>query len=158
MATMMSKHPNLQSIFKDEDEFLCSPCETTNRSGDPGETGNTAGTVAAAGKLHNKPPPEHYLTHFPKRPGCETRKLAKQTKKRCPRLQPEQHGSAKPTKFGDLITADHVIFNARDESHDKRRVLLTVYDRATSWIEAIPAPTKSTATTTLGLKDFAGTT
>ena len=59
--------------------------------------------------------------------------------------------------FGDLVTADHVIFNERDMSHDKKRALLAIFDRATRWLEAFPSVSKDSATTEMALKDFAGT-
>ena len=77
---------------------------------------------------------------------------------RCVQHKADKASSAKPEAFGDLITADHVVFGERDASHDAKRVVLTCYDRYSGGIEAIPCPRKTTHSTTLALKDFAGST
>ena len=85
--------------------------------------------------------------------------MAKTQRKRCSRTKAKDStASEAPRQFGDLITADHVVFNQRDMSHDCKKYLLTIYDRATAWLEATPCPTKDAHVTTMALKDFAGTT
>ena len=61
-----------------------------------------------------------------------------------------------PVKFGDLITADHMVLNERDKSHDDQRFVVTMYDRATMWLEARPRPSKDAHSTRAALRDFAG--
>ena len=56
-----------------------------------------------------------------------------------------------------MLTADHVVFSTRDQSHDSKRYLLTIYDRATAWLEASPCPSKDAQVTKMALRDFAGT-
>ena len=114
--------------------------------------------TSAAGQMLQRPPKSHYLTHFPKHPGCETCNLAKAMKKRAARVKQSSDESAAPppSAFGDLVTADHVVFSQRDASHDNKRFLLSIYDRAMQWVEAIPCPAKDTATTKMALRDFMG--
>ncbi len=60
------------------------------------------------------PPPEHYLTHEPKHPGCEICQEAKLTGRKCIKMadDPDKRKPdslvAKAEKFGDLSTADHL--------------------------------------------------
>ena len=55
-----------------------------------------------------------------------------------------------------MLTADHVVFSTRDQSHDSKRYLLTIYDRATAWLEASPCPSKDARVTKMALREFAG--
>ena len=64
--------------------------------------------------------------------------------------------SSPPEVFGDMITADHVVFLQRDQRHDNKRTLLTMYDIATSWLEATPCSSKEASVATMALRDFAG--
>ena len=99
------------------------------------------------------------MTHFPKHPGCETCNLAKAQKKRAARvdkMKVSESSGPPPKVFGDLVTADHVVFSTRDKSHDDKRYLLSIYDRATQWVEATPCPSKDRATTKMALRDFVG--
>ena len=99
------------------------------------------------------------MTHFPKHLGCETCNLAKAQKKRSARVKDSKAADdgARPNEFGDLVTGGHVVFSQRDASHDNKRYLLTIYDRATKWIGAIPCPSKDTHTSKMALGDFMGT-
>ena len=102
---------------------------------------------------------EHYLTHYPKHPGCEACQLAKAQKTRHSRVgDKDRTHSDPPVEFGDLIMADHLVLNERDQSHDAKRVSLTCYDRATMWLESTPCVSKGMATTRAALRYFAGTT
>ena len=64
---------------------------------------------------------------------------------------------AKPVMFGDMVTADHMVLNEHDSSHDSKRFVVTCYDRATQWLEASPVASKDAHTTRAALRDFAGT-
>ena len=61
-----------------------------------------------------------------------------------------------PVDFGDIIAADHLVLDGRDQSHDAKRVALTCYDRATMWLESVPCTSKDASTTRTALRDFAG--
>ncbi len=65
-------------------------------------------------KTVEKPPADHYLTHFPKHLGCESCFKAKTQKKPHRRKgeDPKFMPLPKPMKFGDTITADHLSFLA----------------------------------------------
>ena len=81
---------------------------------------------------------------------CPDRKRSKENEK-------DKHDpQGPPVNFGDKLTADHVIFSKEDASHDLKRYLLTVLDRATGWLEGYPCPSKDTAHTEMSLRDFAG--
>ena len=145
MASQMIAHPKVGRVGLTPEQMGVPP--------------PPAPPLSAAGNVLQRPPKSHYLTHFPKHPGCETCNLAKATKKRAARVDKTKvHESAAPPPkdFGDLVTADHVVFSQRDASHDNKRFLLSVYDRATQWVEATPCPAKDSATTKMALRDFMG--
>ena len=105
-----------------------------------------------------RPPKSHYLTHFPKHPGCESCSLSKRQRARHGQTsEKDRVHSEKPVNFGDMITADHMVLNEHDSSHDSKRFVVSCYDRATQWIEAIPVASKDAHTTRAALRDFAGT-
>ena len=89
----------------------------------------------AAGAQLQRPPRQHYLTHFPKHPGCETCQLSKCQRKRAARVKQAEESAdrSRPVTFGDMVTADHVVFSERDSSHDNKRYILTIYDVAVSF-------------------------
>ena len=99
-------------------------------------------------------PADHYLTHNPKHPACPICRLAKPqaapfkrvSDKKNAHVRADGDGNfvkarkldshAEPKKFGDLITADHMICN-KDDPVEVRwldRVLLVVQDKATTTI------------------------
>ena len=97
MADMLIKHPKLEIGVGRKPELESVTPPSRPRS--------------AAGEAWQRPPRQHYLTHFPKHPGCETCQLAKAQKKRCARVKhtnDEKSANRQPQVFGDLITADHV--------------------------------------------------
>ena len=67
------------------------------------------------------PPPEHYLTHEDKHPGCEIRQQAKLTGRQCSKKSenPDRRNSdslvASAKRFGDLITADHLNTHGQED-------------------------------------------
>ncbi|MDP7647001.1 MAG: hypothetical protein QGH82_02875, partial [Candidatus Woesearchaeota archaeon] len=117
-------------------------------------------TIApAATKAKSKPPKDHYILHFPKHEACETCNKAKCQKKQNRRKLNQQNANkdtVRPTFFGEQITADHVIFNERDQSHDLKRFLVTVKDRFTNWLEVFPCVSKDANHTEMSLRDFYG--
>ena len=54
----------------------------------------------------------HLLTHEPKNPHCPTCQRAKMTAK--PARRTRRHSGPPPVKFGDLITADHMVMGPQD--------------------------------------------
>ena len=149
MASQMVMHPKKDDRVGRGPELKCQP--------PPSRPTSSAGTQL------QRPPRQHYLAHFPKHPGCETCQLAKAQKKRAARVKPAEeskssHAASPPKNFGDLFTADHVVFSERDGSHDGQRFLLTIYDRGTQWLEAKPCPSKDAQTSKMALRDFAGST
>ena len=97
---------------------------------------------------------KHYLTHLPKHPGCKACSHCKVQRKACKDRQkarapfrgpakPDQEQD-KPTKFGDLITSDHIMaLNERSRSRHGDTTAHVCRDRATKWLEGLPAAGKS---------------
>ena len=75
-------------------------------------------------------------THFPKDRNCDVCLRTKTTKASCRR----RTGEALPQadKFGDLIVADHTVFDKGFESRDNHRCAVVVQDLATQWILSYP--------------------
>ena len=80
-------------------------------------------------------------THFPKDPNCDICLKAKITRTYCRR----RTGTVVPRAehFGDLITADHKVFNEESESRNNHRCAVVVHNLATQWIQSHPCKTKS---------------
>ena len=107
-------------------------------------------------KTVEKPPADHYLTHFPKHLGCESCFKAKTQKKPHRRKgeDPKFMPLPKPMKFGDTITADHLSFGKRDQSQRGDRVALGVLDRYSGWIGCFPAATKDAESVKAAMQEF----
>ena len=91
------------------------------------------------------PPPSHYLTHFPKHPGCETCIRTKTVRKQHRRQQRDDPSTMKlplPIKVGSIIVADHLKFNPRDEAVGGRNYALGIMDRYTGWTDGFPSGLK----------------
>ena len=85
------------------------------------------------------------LTHFPKDPKCHICSNCKITKKPCKRnLDPD---SDKPTKFGESITAGHMIAGRDEASYKGDTVTCVVLDRGAGWLQAFPAKNESAGET-----------
>ena len=98
-------------------------------------------------KASSPPPPSHYLTHFPKHPGCETCIRTKTVRKQHRRQQRDDPSAMKlqlPITFGSIIVADHLKFNPRDEAVGGRNYALGIMDRYTGWTDGFPSVGKST--------------
>ena len=80
-------------------------------------------------------------THFPKDRNCEICKRTKIAKAPCKK----RTGDAllRAEKFGDLLTADHKVFNEGCESRNNHRYSVVVQDLATQWIQSYPCKTKN---------------
>ena len=57
-------------------------------------------------------------------------------------------------KFGDLITADHKVFNEGSESGNNHRYAVVVQDLATQWIQSCPCKNKKSQETEKSLRKF----
>ena len=91
-------------------------------------------------------------THFPKDRNCEICQRIKITRAPCRR----RNGEAVPRaeKFGDLITADHMVLSDNCESRNNHRCAVVVQDLATQWIQAYPCKTKTSQETQRSLQKF----
>ena len=57
-------------------------------------------------------------------------------------------------KFGDLITADHIVFSEGGESRNNHRYAVVVQDLATQWIQSYPCKTKTSQETQRSSQEF----
>ena len=91
-------------------------------------------------------------THFPEDRNCEVSLRTKMTRAPCRR----RTGAAllRAEKFGDLITADHKVFNEDGESRNNHRYAIVVQDLATQWIQSNPYKTKTSQRTEKSLPSF----
>ena len=111
------------------------------------------------------PPPEHYLTHLPKHPGCAACMNCKVQRKHCrdqtkarqrkksetikidvPHVDDEIEKGDAPKNFGELVTSDSIFAIKRNASQTRREgdtTALVVRDRASGWIATYPARRKS---------------
>ena len=80
------------------------------------------------------------FTHFPKDRNCDVCLRTKITKASCRRRTGESLPRAE--KFGDLITADHKVFDKGCESERQSPVRCRVQDLSTLWIQSYPCETK----------------
>ena len=98
----------------------------------------------------------HMLTHFPKDPKCPVCSNCKITKKPCKRNQDPD--ADKPEKFGEAITADHMIAGRDESSYKGDTVTCVILDRGTGWLQAFPAKAKSAAETKKAFMRFTNET
>ena len=104
-------------------------------------------------------PCEHYLTHTPKDLRCPHCVEAKLTAKPARRRIPDgEHPLDLPSKFGELLVADHIILGKEVEQslHDDS-VVCVVTDVGTGWVMAYPAKTKTANAVKRAFMHFAGT-
>ena len=100
------------------------------------------------------PSEQHMLTHFPKDPNCPICANCKITKKPCRRNSDPK--ADQPTKFGESITADHMISGRDEASYKGDTVTCVILDRGTGWLMAYPAKHKSAAETKKAFMQFLG--
>ena len=111
------------------------------------------------------PPPEHYMTHLPKHPGCaacmnckmqKTQRRDKMREREKRRRQTvdltlpankedtDREASA-PKKFGDSVTSDSIIvIKSTTTAPTAERTSFTVKDRGTGWIAGYPSMRRTT--------------
>ena len=98
---------------------------------DAGQDAPAKDTKSTEGIIGSQPRGNHNVfTHYPKDPNCEVCHKTKTTRARCG-IKPKKrvYGTAPPTKFGDLITADHKNLNVENESRGGHKNTLVVqYD------------------------------
>ena len=65
---------------------------------------------------------------------------------------------ALPIVWGNIIVADHLKFNSRDEAACGRNYVLGIMDRYTGWTDSFPSVGKSAETNAAAFRQFAGST
>ena len=104
---------------------------------------------------------QHMMTHRRKNPHCEHCQLAKLQKARAPNRRKQRGGQeAGPEvkKFGDFITADHIITRGElSLGGDEQKTALIILDKFTKWLAAFPLKDKSTDEAVRAFQHFAGT-
>ena len=103
-------------------------------------------------------PCTHFLTHTPKDIRCQHCVEAKLTAKPARRRVPDgEHPLDLPSKFGELLVADHIILGKEVEQslHDDS-VVCVVTDIGTGEVMAYPAKTKSANAVKRAFMHFAG--
>ena len=103
---------------------------------------------------------EHNIfTHFPRDPNCQICQDNKiQRASRRQRAAADRRPDALPEakEFADHIVGDHKIINEADQSKDRDRAALVLQDRATWWLQAYAAQTKSAPECIAALRRFVG--
>ena len=109
---------------KPSDEKLPSVVTDAGQDAPAKDTKSTEGIIGSQPRGNR-----NVFTHYPKDPNCEVCHKTKTTRARCG-IKPKKrvYGTAPPTKFGDLITADHKILNVENESRDGHKNTLVVQD------------------------------
>ena len=98
---------------------------------------------------------KHLLTHHPKNPYCKCCTYGKATSSPLRRHDPAT--KAEWCKFGDLVTADHMVLGAKDIRGlygEKNAVLIR--DTFTRWMDFYPVYSKSAAETVASFIEFQG--
>ncbi len=100
----------------------------------------------------------HLMTHHPKNSYCTTCCCAKS--QRAPHRRKHHKywkGKPRPDKFGDQITADHIIaYSERSKGVTGHQAAVVFGDRATGWFDGFPIVGKSIHDTTFALLRFQG--
>ena len=85
--------------------------------------------------------------------------VSKMQKRQCRRKANEDDCNTKAVKFGDVITADHIVTMDPDAaSVDGDACAVVIVDRATGWMGCYPTATKSAEEAKKALQDFVGNT
>jgi hypothetical protein len=96
----------------------------------------------------------HLLTHIPKNKWCLSCTRAKMQRKPC---RSHRRREPKFENFGDQVTADHIVMS---EPHSSgvgfMKYALTIYDRATKWLQCQPLMDKTAETAAASLRHFLG--
>ena len=112
-----------------------------------------SGDVLLLSNTHN------VFTHFPKDPNCPICQKGKAIKARCSRKSGDSEkpdSLPKPTAFGQMISADHAIFNEDFASRKHDTVALVVQDAFTYWLQAYPAKRKTADECYIAFRRFMG--
>ena len=64
---------------------------------------------------------------------------------------PQSH-TPRATQFGDIITADHKVFNEEEETRNNQRCAIVVQGLATQWIQSYPCKTTTSQGTVRNLR------
>ena len=100
---------------------------------------------------------EHQMTHFPKLPHCPHCQRAKMQQAPGRRRNCDTKMSPVPKKFGDQITADHIVASSEyNMGMTGDQVAVVIKDRATDYIAGIPLKSKSAEDARAALDDFQG--
>jgi hypothetical protein len=101
----------------------------------------------------------HLMTHHPKNQYCNIccRAKVQNTPHRRKSARKYWQGKLEPAKFGDQVTADHLVAHSdRSRGVTMDTAALVVGDRFTGWFEGIPLKTKGVDSTLWGLRKFSG--
>ena len=93
-----------------------------------------------------------FLLTFLKDRNCEVCLRTKMTRAPCRGRTGE--ALLRAEKIGDLMTADHKVFNEGCASRDNHRYAVVVQDLATQWIQSYPCKTKTSQETQRSLQKF----
>ena len=142
------------------------PTPPANYAGGSADRRQKRADQAMMNGVECKVPARHFIDHSPKDPNCPICNGAKYQKSPHRRKIPQddkKHGIGKAvddtkfTKFGELITADHIVLGSEaDHSRLGDTAALVCYDRGTDDIACYPAPTKSGDDTLRGFQEFVG--
>ena len=102
---------------------------------------------------------EHNVfTHYPKDPNCDVCRSCKTTRAHCRShaSRVKENGAPEPVKFADAITADTAILNEDNSSRDHDMVANIIQDKATQWLQAYPAESKSAENCKIAFQRFVG--
>ena len=89
-------------------------------------------------------------THFTKDRNCDICLWTKITRVPCRRRN--ERSTPRTEKFGDLITADHKVFNEGNESRNNHRYAVVVQDLVTQWIQSYPCKNTNSQETEKSLR------
>ena len=108
-------------------------------------------------KTLSKPGDHNVFTHFPKDSNCEICQSCKPSRAPCKSSKaPGSDGLPVPVNFADALTADHAVLNEDNKSRTEDRNYCVILDKATQWLQAYGAPTKSAADTKVAFRRFLG--
>ena len=91
-------------------------------------------------------------THFPKDRNCEICQRTTITRAPCRRRNGE--AVLRAGKFGDLVTAHHIVLSEYCESRNNHRYAVVVQDLATQWIQSYLCKTKTSLETEKSSRKF----
>ena len=96
----------------------------------------------------------HQACHLPKNDACEACRAAKMFSRPARRHISPEGARGAATKWGDLITMDHIVMSESNVGFNGDRVVLVVKDVATGFTSAYPSRQKSKANVAASLRHF----